>query len=155
MATNGIKRYLHIGEKASSEQIHALLDDVETANEHDIDNLMNDSDNEFKTKEEITQAASTRGSPFTTPGANLHVGPSVNQSNKKEKNEKEELWKWIKEVKFTKQEVCHLVPEIQPNLDATVPTIKIFSLVTGLEKLLELIVEQSNFMLIGMEEIHS
>ena len=47
------------------------------------------------------------------------------------------------------------MPEIQPSLNETVSTIKIFSLVTGLEKLLELIVEQSTFMLIGMEEIHS
>ena len=42
------------------------------------------------------------------------------------------------------QEECHLVPEIQPNLNETVSPIEIFSLVTGLEELLELIVEQSN-----------
>ena len=42
MATNGRKRYIHIDENASSEQIHALLDDVESADEDDIENLMND-----------------------------------------------------------------------------------------------------------------
>ena len=42
------------------------------------------------------------------------------------------------------QEECHLVPEIQPNLNETVSPIEIFSSVTGLEELLELIVEQSN-----------
>ena len=36
------------------------------------------------------------------------------------------------------------MPEIQPNLNETVSPIGIFSLVTGLEELLELIVEQSN-----------
>ena len=46
MATNGRKRYFHIDESASSEQIHALLDDVESADEDDIDNLINDSDAE-------------------------------------------------------------------------------------------------------------
>ena len=85
-----------------------------------------------------------------TPEANLHVVPSDNQSKKKEKSKKEELWKWTKKVKVTKQEECHLVPEIQPNLNETVSPIEIFSLVTGLEELLELIVEQS-FMLIRME----
>ena len=35
------------------------------------------------------------------------------------------------------------MPEIQPNLNETVYPIEIFSLVTGLEELLELIVEQS------------
>ena len=47
-------------------------------------------------------------------------------------------------MKVTNQEECHLVPEIQPNLNETVSPIEIFSLVTGLEELLELIVEQSN-----------
>ena len=49
-----------------------------------------------------------------------------------------------KKVKVTRQEKGHLVPEIQPNLNETVSTIEIFSLVTGIEELLELIIEQSN-----------
>ena len=36
------------------------------------------------------------------------------------------------------------MPEIQPNLNETVSPIEIFSLVTSLEELLEVIVEQSN-----------
>ena len=47
-------------------------------------------------------------------------------------------------MKVTKQEECHLVPAIQPNRNETVSPIEIFSLVTGLKGLLELIVEQSN-----------
>ena len=43
MATNGRKRYFHVDENAISEQIYALLDDVESADKGDIDNLMNDS----------------------------------------------------------------------------------------------------------------
>ena len=69
---------------------------------------------------------------------------SDNQSKKKEKNKKEELWKLTKKAKITKQEECHLVSEIQPNLNETVSPIEIFSLVIGLEELLELIFEQSN-----------
>ena len=42
MATNGRKRYFHFDENAISEQIHALLDDAESADEDDIENLMND-----------------------------------------------------------------------------------------------------------------
>ena len=100
MATNGRKRYFHIDENASGEQMYALLDDIESAEEDDIDNLMNDSDTEFL---EITQAASTQDTSLTTPEANLHVVPSDNQSKKKEKNKKEELWKWTKKLKVTKQ----------------------------------------------------
>ena len=81
---------------------------------------------------------------MTRPDANLYVVPTDNQLKKKEKNKKEELWKWTKKLNLTKQEECHLVPEIQPNPNETVSPIEIFSLVTGLEELLELIVEQPN-----------
>ena len=83
IATNGIKRYFHIDENASNEQIYALLDDVERADEDNIDNLMNDTDTEFIAEEEITQAASTQDTSLTTSEANLHVVPSDNQSEKK------------------------------------------------------------------------
>ena len=125
METNGRKRYFHIDKNASSEQIYALLDDVESAGEDDIDNLMNSYGTEFIAEEEIAQAASTQDTSMTTPVANLHVVPSDNQSNKKENNKKEELRKWTKNVKVTKQEDCHLVPKIQPNLNETVSPIEI------------------------------
>ena len=118
---------------------YVLLDD-----EDNIDNLMNDSDTEFIAKEEVTQTASTEDTSLTAPEANLHVVPSDNQSKKKEKNQKEELWKWTKKVKVIKQEECYFVLEIQPNLNETVSPIEIIYLVTGLEELLELIIEQSN-----------
>ena len=69
IATNGRKKYFHIGENASSEQIYILLDDVESAEEDDIDNLMNDSDIEFIDEEEITQAASTQATSLSTQEA--------------------------------------------------------------------------------------
>ena len=49
-------------------------------------------------------------------------------------------------MKVTEQGECHLMPEIQkqPKLNETVSPIEIFSLVTGLEELLELIAEQPN-----------
>ena len=127
------------------EQIYALLDDVESADEDDRDNLINDSEIEVIAEEEITEAAITQGTSLTTPEANVNAIPSDNQSIKKEKNKKKELWKRTKKVKITNQEECHLVPEIQPTLNETGSPIERFSLVTGLKELLELIVEQSNF----------
>ena len=79
----------------------------------------------------------------------------INQFKNEENNKRHELWKWTKKVKVTKQEECQVVSEIQPNLNETVSPIEIFSLVTGLRELLELIVKQTNkqtFMLIRMEE---
>ena len=106
-------------ERADEDNIDNLMNDVERADEDNIDNLMNDTDTEFIAEEEITQAASTQDTSLTTAEANLHVVLSDNQSEKKEKNKKEELWKWTKKIKVTKQEECHLVPEVQPNLNET------------------------------------
>ena len=141
MTTIGRKIYFHIDESASSEQIYASLDDVESADEDDIDNLMNDSDTEFIVEEEITQVTSTSETSLTTPEANLPIVPSGNHSKKKEKNKKEELWKWTKKVKVTKPAECHLVSKMQPNLNETVSPTEIFSLVTSIKELLELMAE--------------
>ena len=59
MATDSRRRYFHIDENAISEQIYALLDDVENADKDEIDNLMHYSDTAFIAEEEITQATST------------------------------------------------------------------------------------------------
>ena len=87
--TNGRKRYFHFDENASSEQIYALLDDEESADEDYLDNLVNDSDTQFIAEEEVTQAATTQDTSLTTPESNLHAEPSDNQSKMKEKNRKE------------------------------------------------------------------
>ena len=85
-----VERYFHIDENASSEQIYALLDDVESADKDDIDNLINDSDTDFIAEEEVIQAANTKDTPLTRPDASLYVVPTDNQLKKKEKNKKEE-----------------------------------------------------------------
>ena len=69
IATNGRKRCFHIDENTNSEQTYTLFDGVESADEDDIDNLMNNSDTEFITEEEITHAASTQDTSLTTPEA--------------------------------------------------------------------------------------
>ena len=66
MVTNGRKRYFRVDENASSKQIYALLDGVESADKDDIDNLMNGCDTEFIAEEEMTQAPSTLDTSLTT-----------------------------------------------------------------------------------------
>ena len=102
MATNGRKRYFHINENTGSEQIYALLDDAESPEKDDIDKLINDSYTDLIAEVEITQPASTQDTSLTTPEANHHLVLSDNQSKKKEKNKKEELWKWTNKVRVTK-----------------------------------------------------
>ena len=80
---DGRKRYFHIDENVSSEHIYALLEYVESADEHDIGNLINDPDTEFIAEEEIKQPATMQDTSLTTPEANLHVVSNDNQSKKK------------------------------------------------------------------------
>ena len=103
---------------------------------------MNNSDTEFTAEKQIFLAASTQDTSLTASEANLHVVSSDSLSMQKEKNKKEKLQNWTKKVIFIKQEEFHHVSEIKLNLNKTVSLI--FSLATGLQGLLELIVEQLN-----------
>ena len=105
---------------------------------------MNISGTDCIAEEEITEPAGTQYSSLTTPEANLHLVPSDSESKEKENNKKKELWTWTKKVKVTRQEECHLVPEIHPNINETVSPMEIFPLVTSLKELLELRVEEAN-----------
>ena len=88
MVANDRKRYFHIDKNASSEQIYALLVDVESADEDDIDNLLNDSDTELIAEGEVTQAIGIQDTSLTTPEANFQVIPSDNQSKKKKEQKR-------------------------------------------------------------------
>ena len=47
MEGHGRKRYFSIDENSSSKEIYALLDDIDSGDELDVDNLVNDSDTEL------------------------------------------------------------------------------------------------------------
>ena len=49
------------------------MDDVDSADELDIDNFMNDSDTEYIAEEEIQPEKGTRDTLIITPEANTHV----------------------------------------------------------------------------------
>ena len=76
-------------ERADEDNIDNLMNDVERADEDNIDNLMNDTDTEFIAEEEITQAASTQDTSLTTAEANLHVVlVTISQKRKKRTKKK-------------------------------------------------------------------
>lgn len=47
MEGHGRKRYFSIDENSSSKEIYALLEDIDSGDELDVDNLVNDSDTEL------------------------------------------------------------------------------------------------------------
>ena len=81
MATKTVERDIFILTKTLV--VNKLLDDAKSADEDDIDNLINDFDTDLIAKEETTQAPSTRSTSLTTPEPNRRVVPSDSQSKKK------------------------------------------------------------------------
>ena len=78
------------------------MDNVERDNKEEIDNLINDSDRELITDEEILSANITLDTSLTTPEANIHVVRDNEESKKPDKKKNEEPWKWIKKAKANK-----------------------------------------------------
>ena len=85
MEAKGRKKHFNIDENISSEQIHALLDNVDSDDEEEKDNLINDSETEFIADEEILPANNTLDTSLTTPEANIHVIRDNEKSKKPDK----------------------------------------------------------------------
>ena len=77
------KKYVNISELSSGET-YALLDSVESDNENDIENFMNDSDPEFVIEESIVARSNIvvgyQKQPVLVPKTSTHIG-SVDSDN--------------------------------------------------------------------------
>ena len=107
MATSGRKRYFYVDENASSEQMHDLLDDIESADEDEIDNFM------ILTLGSLIKRKLHR----TLPGLHERLiftqcQVIVSQKRKKEKKKNYGFGPNKSYVKVTKQEEDHHVTEI-------------------------------------------
>ena len=70
---NNRKRHFHIDRHASTDQVFTLLDAVQSDNEDEIDELMNDFDTEFIAPEEIELTDNPGNVSALTLEANVHV----------------------------------------------------------------------------------
>ena len=81
---NKRKHYVKIDSTTSSDKILALLEEVKSDDEDDIENLMNDSDTEFIIEESVEKTIPEEESLSTsvlTPEANIHVMKETDQIN--------------------------------------------------------------------------
>ena len=71
---NPRKKYYKITEKTGSDDIYAILDEIDSDLDEELDNEMNDSDTEFVVEEDIDlrPEAATGLSNILTPNANIH-----------------------------------------------------------------------------------
>ena len=123
------------------------MDDIDSADELDIDSLMNGSDTEYIAEKEIQPEKDTRDTSIITPEANNHVvstDPPNEKPKKKDKKQKEEVWKWNKQPSTESRERCKFVPKIRHQFTKNASSMEIFEEFTGLDKLIEMIVTQYN-----------
>ena len=53
MERNNRKKYIHIDRETGSNEIYAMLDEIESDTESDIENLLEDSDTEYISEKSI------------------------------------------------------------------------------------------------------
>ena len=72
---NNTKKYVQINNPTSSDQIFALLDNVQSDEEEDIQELINDSDTEFFAKNEDIEnvVPDSENAAILTPEASIHT----------------------------------------------------------------------------------
>jgi len=82
----GRKKYVQICQGTSSDEIFALLDAVNSDDEDNLDELMNDSDTEYVADEDFdlvpeTEIDEPSGSTILIPEANIHHNSSIDEDN--------------------------------------------------------------------------
>ena len=166
---NKRKKCVRIDRNTRSEENFALLDEVNSDQEKDTENLMNDSDTEFIVDENLDNDIDSDDEPLSVliPEANIHVvKSSTAEANMEESNvvcEKESKQKskrkgkekatkkksvdfnWKKRPDSKLKQPCALEAEvtIDPLPEHRTP-FDIFSAVTDIENLIKLIVVESN-----------
>ena len=166
---NERRKYVRIDRNTRSEEIFALLDEVNSDQEEDIENLTNDSDTEFVVEENLDNDIDSDDEPLSVlmPEASIHVvKSSTAEANMEENNvvcEKESKQKrkrkgkekatkkktvdfsWKKRPDSRLKQPCDLEAEvtIDPLPEHHTP-FDIFSTVTDIENLFKLTVVESN-----------
>ena len=120
---NERKEYINIS-KSSSEEIYAMLDEVESDLEEDIDQLVNDSDTEFVADEDLPEC------------------PPL--SKKKKKDKAEATINWSKQAKLNERIPCNLKAEVLHDSNKMFSPLDVFEKVMSLDKLVTVIVTETN-----------
>ena len=138
MNNNG-KKYVQINNHTSSNQIFALLDNVQSDEEEDIKELMNDSDTEFFGNDEDIE-------DILSPEASIHiVKDNEKEQGKNSKSKLEEVqFQWRRNIAPNIREECNFVGEVYHQLKESASPLEVYEKVVNLDVLIELLVTQSN-----------
>ena len=127
MESNKRKKYIHIDRETGSNQIYAMLDEIESNTKSDIENLLEDSEAEY-VSEELIPDNKEESHRVLTPEATVHV---ENESLDAEKSPSKKLKKKLKKKvnalkrkrtsKFIKAKKCTLEENILLDIENANP----------------------------------
>ena len=144
---NPRKEYYKITENTTSNEIYALLDEVDSDLDEDLENEMNDSDTEFFVEEDIDLRleGATGGSNILIPTANIHKVSAADNNESRTGSKKETTdWKWTRVIKPSRKMECKLQKHVllQFNIDPT--PYDVYEKAIDLNKLVAHIVSETN-----------
>ena len=143
MASNSRKKYVNIDINTGSNEIHAILDDIGSHYEEDLDDLMNDSDTEFISETPLPEIDSNNNTcSLLIPEAIVHViEPIAKKTTKKRKLDE---MKWTNSRVSAEKKTCILeAPDVTLELPEYHTPYIVYENLIGLDELLDIVVEQS------------
>ena len=123
MESNNRKKYIHIDRETGSNEIYAMLDEIESDTESYIDNLLEDSDIEYISEEPILDHKEESHRALT-PEATVHVeneSLDVEKSPSKKLKKKITALKWKLTSNFIKAKKCTLEENILLDIENANP----------------------------------
>ena len=123
MESNNRKKYIHIDRETGSNQIYAMLVEIESNTKSDIENLLEDSDAEY-VSEELIPDNKEESHRVLTPEATVHVeneSLDVEKSPSKKLKKKLTALKRKRTSKFIKAKKCTLEENILLDIENANP----------------------------------
>ena len=151
---NKQKWYFHIDKSTSIVHIFALLDTVETDNEDETHELMNDSDTEFIAPEDIKLTDNPDTASVLTQGTNVHLvdegsthTKELEANKKRKKSEQNTPIAWKGNFFPHSWQNCLLEGGVSYQFYDSASAFDIYQQAINFDVFTELVVQQSNFYL--------
>ena len=147
MELNNKKKYVQIDRVTSSNKIFAMLVEIDSDNESDIDNYLEDSNIEDAVEEPVPETQEDSHN-ILTPEANIHTEGTASCCNaeppKKKLKQKFFSLEWKRTAKLIKPKKWELQAKIFIDLPENPSPLLVFESTTSLNDLVSLICEQAN-----------
>ena len=132
----------------SDDEIFAILGEVQSDDEGEIDELMNDSDTEYAADEDVDvsgdDSSKEKNAKIQVPNANIHSVEKDTEKDDSTKDNNAKQLKWKKKLTANERKNCDLKGEVSYDFSEHVRPVEVYERILNLEELVNLIVVQSN-----------